>query len=346
MPNLLAIEGTAEITRTDDYRVYPITARDLWFDGVELDEDEDTATLNLGAEHTKYVGGKWGGKFLRAPDVFFTILEKGKGKVVKLGDVTEVRRGFTTGANEFFFLDDNAIREWGIEPHYLRPAIKGARECSSIVLAPDRLSFKLLICHESKRDLKGTNVLDYIEWGEQRGYHKRPTCRGRERWWDLGERTPSFVNCNYLVNEIMRFHYTEGGVFVSDNFQEVHVPKGREKLLCFLLNSTLVGLFLNVVGRTNFGGGLIKIQTYEVAGLHLLNPDMLTKKQVDTLLEAGEMMSERPMLSITNEVKQPDRRALDEVVFDVLGLTVGEREAVYEAVVELVKNRLAKARSV
>jgi hypothetical protein len=43
---------------------------------------------------------------------------------------------------------------------------------------------------------------------------------------------------------------------------------------------------------------------------------------------------------------QPDRRALDEVVFEVLGLTAGEREAVYEAVVALVRARLEKAQSV
>jgi hypothetical protein len=35
------------------------------------------------------------------------------------------------------------------------------------------------------------------------------------------------------------------------------------------------------------------------------------------------------------DLQAPDRRALDEVVFDVLGLTAGEREAVYEAVVNL-----------
>ena len=36
---------------------------------------------------------------------------------------------------------------------------------------------------------------------------------------------------------------------------------------------------------------------------------------------------------------------MDEVVFDVLGLTAGEREAVYKAVVELVRARLQKAQS-
>jgi hypothetical protein len=37
---------------------------------------------------------------------------------------------------------------------------------------------------------------------------------------------------------------------------------------------------------------------------------------------------------------------LDEAVSDVLGLTAGEREAVYEAVVHLVRARLEKAQSV
>ncbi len=42
----------------------------------------------------------------------------------------------------------------------------------------------------------------------------------------------------------------------------------------------------------------------------------------------------------------PDRKALDDIVFDILGLTEDERSEVYWAVCELVKNRLDKARSV
>jgi len=53
-------------------------------------------------------------------------------------------------------------------------------------------------------------------------------------------------------------------------------------------------------------------------------------------------------------MRQPDRRALDDVAFDVLGLTGGEREAacspkpwrrqVYEAVVGLVRSCLCRER--
>ena len=42
----------------------------------------------------------------------------------------------------------------------------------------------------------------------------------------------------------------------------------------------------------------------------------------------------------------PDRKALDDIIFDALGLTEEERKEVYWSVAELVKNRLEKARSV
>jgi hypothetical protein len=48
----------------------------------------------------------------------------------------------------------------------------------------------------------------------------------------------------------------------------------------------------------------------------------------------------------SNRLQSVDRRALDAIIFDALGLTAGEREAVYEAVVEWVSRRLEKAGSV
>ncbi len=47
--------------------------------------------------------GKWG-VFLRAPQVFFAVLEKGRNKLVRLKDVAEIRFGIKTGANGFFHL--------------------------------------------------------------------------------------------------------------------------------------------------------------------------------------------------------------------------------------------------
>ena len=79
-----------------------------------------TELTQAGTREKKYAGDKWGGKYLRAPDIYWMLLEKGKDKLVRLGDVAEVRRGFTTGANEFFYLDAERIQEWGIESEFLK----------------------------------------------------------------------------------------------------------------------------------------------------------------------------------------------------------------------------------
>lgn len=103
--NLRAIANAREKLKTDDFRCIPLTQGKLWKEGLK-EEETKQAEITDSEFIGNYEGNKWGGKYLRAPDIFFTILEKGKGKLVRLGDVAEVRRGFTTGANEFFYVED------------------------------------------------------------------------------------------------------------------------------------------------------------------------------------------------------------------------------------------------
>jgi hypothetical protein len=102
------------------------------------------------------------------------------------------------------------------------------------------------------------------------------------------------------------------------------------------MNCTMTTLFLELGSRTGLGEGLLDLTVYEVAACLVVNPSALQ----------GPRLLVRQILGFEHELRQPDRRALDDVVFDVLGLTAGEREAVYEAVVSLVRARLEKARSV
>jgi hypothetical protein len=351
-----AIEAVADRQSTEVYRVTARLQRELLEEGLESETDEESPTPQKRKSHgpliktARYIGNKWGGKYLRAPDIFFTILEKGKGKLVRLGDIAEVRFGIKTGANEFFYLEptgnpapagylhvrNGASWEGEIEEEFLKPVIKSPRECRSILIKPEDLRYKIFMCHRDKSELKGTAALEYIRWGEAQGYHERPSCRTRQRWWDVGMRPKAKVNVNYLVDEVMRFFVKEDGFFVSDNFQEVHSPADLFWQVGVSTNSSVFQLFANLVGRANFGGGLMKIQTYEVAALLTVNPTLLDSVSCKKALLNADRL----------DLQAPDRRALDEVVFDVLGLTAGEREAVYEAVVNLVRARLEKAQSV
>ena len=318
------VEEAEERHSTPEHRIFPISQRDLLEEG-----SDDTAP------RTKYTGDKWGGKYLRAPDIYWTILEKGRDKLVRLGDVAEVRRGFTTGANEFFYLDDQKIQEWGIEEEFLKPVIKSPRECRSILIDPSQLKFKLFMCGADKTDLAGTAALEYIEWGESEGFDQRPSCQGRARWYDLGERQSPCLSFNYLISSTARTLYSPNGCYTSDNFQEVHIDFCLALPLCVSLNSSLFQLMVNMAGRSNFGGGLLKIQTYEVSELLCLDP-----KTIGFEDEAIFTSSSWEMLEPSD-----DRRTLDAFIFDALNLTQGERDSVYEAVIHLVEARLQKASS-
>lgn len=53
----------------------------------------------------EYRGGKWG-IYLRAPDIFFKLLDRCGSRLVPLGQIAEIRRGVTSGADDFFFVRD------------------------------------------------------------------------------------------------------------------------------------------------------------------------------------------------------------------------------------------------
>lgn len=103
--NLLEIERADTIKKTEAYRVYPVKQETLLEEGWEDESQEPEGKTQNGKKLFKgkfqsgrYVGNKWGGKYLRAPDIFFTILEKAEryrffeyeGESVIVEDVTEM----------------------------------------------------------------------------------------------------------------------------------------------------------------------------------------------------------------------------------------------------------------
>ncbi len=120
--NLLDIEQASEIFKKESYRVYPVAPEKLLAEGSEF-ESEQQEKLGIGT----FIGDKWGGKYLRAPDIFFTVLEKGKGKFIKLGKIAIVNEGKPTGANDYFYVSKEAVKKFNLEKEYLKPGIMKTR---------------------------------------------------------------------------------------------------------------------------------------------------------------------------------------------------------------------------
>ncbi len=289
-----------------------------------------------GISGKKFVGDKWGGKYLRAPDIYHHLLTKCANQVVKLGDVATVRFGIKTGANPFFYLTPETIKKWGIESEFRQPVMTSPQESRSIAINPDNLRNQLLLCHKDRNQLVGTGVLKYIEWGETQGYHRGRSVAARRRWYDLSKRATTHLAINYVIDTTARTYYFPNGCLVPNVFHTAQIKANLQAQLCAVLNSTFAQLVINLSGRANLGGGALKLELYEFEGLTLPNPDLLA--EIDTTIFAS-----------TNwDVLTPsaERRKIDDEVFEALGLSTGEQEAVYEGVTELVRNRKTKAKSV
>jgi methylase of polypeptide subunit release factors len=391
------IENTRELYEDDKIRIYPKPQGELLKEGYDEEKKE-------------YIGSKWG-KYIRAPEIFFRILEKGKGIIVPLKEIAEVRFGIKTGANEFFYLTEDEIQKWGIErefwmhplnkeeevpvpehvwkdkggeyfkksqyakimklddvlrddgyvywiPNYI---IKSPRECKSILIDPRNLKYRVLLIHKDKSQLRGTKVLKYIEWGELQGFHKKPTCASRKRWYELEEIQGELLSM-MSFNDRHVFWLNNVESFIDARLYGISLKESNNNkkiILSAILNSSLTPLFVELLGRVNLGEGALDVKVYEYAKMLIINPNIFKEEQINRIKKILNFLSKREIKSIFEELGanspeevsldkvKPDRRELDKIVMgEILGLTEEEQLEVYKSVIQLVKERIERAKSV
>ena len=96
-------------TLTSRYRARLVAQRELLEDGTRLarlmsksrDTDESDNTNKSSLSET-YYGGKWG-IHLRAPDLWFELMDRFGDGFAPLGELAEVRFGIKSGKDDFFF---------------------------------------------------------------------------------------------------------------------------------------------------------------------------------------------------------------------------------------------------
>lgn len=279
---------------------------------------------------------KWGSIYLRSPDIYQHVCDKSRRSLVRLREVAEVKFGLKTGKNSFFYMSGAEAKSWGIESEFLRPVCTSSRGIRRLTIHGSELETLAFSCSKDKEALDGTAALEYIQYGEESQFHEGESVRKRKRWYDLGDTSSFNIGTQYQVASTSRTYYSSGGILFDANFHTVSSDSVHPVPICVSLNSTWAQLAIAVIGRTNFGGGLLKFQTYELQQLLVADPRLLTDVDHDVL--AGDAWDVTDL--------SPCRLALDAIVFDALGLTQDESDAVYEAVQRLASDRSTKSRNI
>lgn len=265
---------------------------------------------------------KWG-LYIRAPQVYFDILQAAGDKLVPLSQVAEVRRGYTTGINDFFYLEPlpepaqtpgavrvKNARGWvgEIEQDLLKPVLLSLKEVKTLTLSGQESRLLLFLCPYDRKYLQQhgyPKALEYIHWGEQ----QRTTGRGRvgtygvpfpqvssvkshkPEWFSLPERKQGEVVANRFIGERFGFPLNQDLV-ISDTFFEISFAEEPE-LHAALLNSTLTFLFVELTGRQTWAQGVLYLYGPELRDLLIPDISHISAPLKKRIVEAFDRLRKR-----------------------------------------------------
>ncbi|MHC4543172.1 MAG: HsdM family class I SAM-dependent methyltransferase [Planctomycetota bacterium] len=251
-----------------------------------------------------------------------------------------------------------------IEAEYLEREIHSIMEVDSFKVTPSSCPKIIILVDKPKEALRGTHVLKYIQWGESAGYHKLSTCQGRvtedREWYDL----TSYGHPSIVLPIIQQYRLF---AFLNPNNLKINhalmglydVPQNLIMPLCGILNSTIAILSRLIYARVLGNEGNIQLDVYSAK--MMLVPNVRACESSDIIRrisDAFKKMTERQVLSFLSEQRlremtyrrkgkeneldelsdkceldMPDRRELDDVVLEMLG--IGSKKRRQELIDEL-----------
>lgn len=297
-----------------------------------------------------YRGGKWSGRYLRAPDSYLE-LQQQAAPLVRLEDSGpwSIGRGRRTGCDDFFYLTVAQAREWNIERRFLKPLVKSPVQFRSAPPYTSHLAREwfVFLCHADNSQLRGTRALRYIRHGERSGVPRRNLTTRTGHWYDLGRQTIPDLILPIAFHERFFVIANDARAQVHQRFATIAVDRGHQTLvpaLAAVLSSSLVVLLAEVLGRHGLGQGALDFPPDDWRGM--LIPDVVRIDPSDRaeLVECWKCVAARAPLPFAAAIHDPAQRRLDGIVARLIGRDECFMDSVRRDALAMIETRLAKAR--
>ena len=247
-----------------------------------------------------------------------------------------------------------------IETEFLRDIIFTLKEIKNYHVDIENLN-KYFVALRSEQ-IEGKEILNYVNWGVTQGYSNRPTLRSKRDWVDLildkdpaplifpskvGERLPVAINSSRIFEDKKQY-----GIFP--------IVEEDLEILYLVLNSSFFRLFIEIESRQLTGAqAIIDIDVVVVSSVKVPNIREIDEKIKQELIYLKEELERSKAESIREELGAKNsvdfdiekikeiRRKIDNIVMGkILGLNKEEQIELYKALIDIIKNRLDKAKSV
>jgi hypothetical protein len=345
------LEESINRKTTSEYKTVTMKHAGLMEAGIgnnDTDDDDSDNEPETDFGNLKYTGDVWGGKYLRAPDIYWKMIELGGDKLEYIYKVADVRFGIKTGVDDYFFLSSDDVIKWNIEPEYLIPILKTAKDSKTISVSIHDLKTSLFYCSKNKAELKGTNALKYIDWGESNNYHKIQSVKGRKLWYNVGQKQPAD---GILLRRIGERYVVFEGNGVLENCVLFGITRKTEVIdkdvFLAILNSTITRLIIETLSSQLTGAQTVSdTNVYIIKKIPIVNPLLLNENQKSQIKQLYNQMKLRPILPFREEVNMPDRIESDKILMEAIGLSgKDDLEELYNSMAKIINKRMTKSDS-
>lgn len=243
--------------------------------GAFLDRDPseffDSATYVSG----DVLNGKWM-KVLLSPEEL-RVFEKVKGlpTVYKFDDIAQVDVGIVTGANKFFLVNSDTVKQYGLSK-YAKPMFGRSEHCPGVLYDSEThesniekgLPSSFLHFDPVPKEKLPKLVQTYIDKGEEEGLHTRYKCRIRKPWYVVPSVYSTPIGMLKRSHNFPRLILNTAGAYTTDTAYRIRVNSeeiGPENFVYSFVNS-LTALTAELEGR-HYGGGVLELVPSEIEKL-------------------------------------------------------------------------------
>ena len=247
-----------------------------------------------------------------------------------------------------------------LERLYFKPLFKTQKEAKNLEVDLKKLKYHVLICNESLASLKrqNTKIARYIEIAQkEHGMHELATNSARisndkdnpRDWFNIGKDlfVGDFIFPSKIHERYGLIDNRKTKIFCDKVNYNIKAKKEFAKdadLIFLIMNSTLFRYFLELFAR-QMGEGLTDIDVVVVEKTLVINPKLLKSKEKE-LKEIMKSFKAREQETIYEEIKKKDKKKLDTIILESLGMKAKDVDELYEQVCESRLTRNEKANSV
>lgn len=205
----------------------------------------------------------------------------------RFSEIATVRRGLTTGCNEFYINPRSSLDI----SEYLHPIVSSPK--SIVGYSTEGAVTDKLLMPDSKAEVSVALATYLAEWkrkvlasGSPKGLYEK-IMQG-SKWYSLGSFDSKGILFSYFVRNNMKFVMHESKALVRDNFFIIS-PSVDKYLMFALLNNFYTYCQLESAGKL-YGAGLLKIQKYDIENLRFPDLTLMSSADFESLTNLAKSM--------------------------------------------------------